>query len=544
MAIRDKALIEAALEQGLVNPEQREHARKESRRLQRDEMSVLCYQLRIPLSRFIHAYAALNDLPFIRPAQIHVDDKRMSRLSPSFCRQMRILPVKATSDNQDLPHIVTDSPDNPALRNQLSRLLKTDYQLCVTDSATMDYLLHQHSANVNIALTFDAVSEVNELLNEAYLNRASDIHIEALESYYLVRLRIDGRLQQHGRRYQPEEGLSLISRIKVMSNLDIAENRMPQDGGAGHRTPMGDEFDLRIATAPTKFGERVTIRLLGTDNQLFTLQQLGMSENALKQFSQTIEQPHGIILITGPTGSGKSTTLYAALSQLQNEETNILTAEDPVEMVVDGVSQVQMNAKVNFASALRSFLRHDPDVIMVGEIRDAETGEVALKAATTGHLVLSTLHTNSAIASVTRLKDIGLEPFLIGSSLLGVIAQRLARRLCQHCKKAEPATETQRKTLSLNTEDEVMLWQAVGCPICGGSGYQGRIALFETFWVDDEMEALITDGADELTLRRKAKHFTSLAQDGRDKLLQGLTTYEEMRRLGLLGMFSDDEEAA
>ncbi|WP_417498893.1 GspE/PulE family protein [Methylophaga sp.] len=542
MAIRDKALISAALEQGLITSEQYETARKEARRLQREELSTLCYQLRIPLNRFIHAFAALNGYPFIRPAQCLLDEKRLQRLSPTLCRQLRILPIHPTNDDKSVLSVVTDSPDNPVLKNQLGRIIKADYQLCVTDKATMDYQLQQLSHSQNL-LSFDAVSEVSELLNEAYLNRASDIHIEALENYYLVRLRIDGSLQEYGRRYLPEEGVSLISRIKVMSNLDIAENRMPQDGGANHRTPMGNDFDLRIATAPTKFGERVTIRLLGTDNQLFTLQQLGMSDSALEQFSEIIQQPHGIILITGPTGSGKSTTLYAALSQLQREEINILTAEDPVEMVIDGISQVQMNAKVNFASALRSFLRHDPDVIMVGEIRDTETGEVALKAATTGHLVLSTLHTNSAISSVTRLKDIGLEPFLIGSSLLGVIAQRLARRLCQHCKKPAMADADQLKALSLPEDSEVELWSPVGCPICGGSGYQGRIALFETFWVDDEVEALITENVDELTLRKRAKHFTSLAEDGKEKVLAGLTTFDEMRRLGLLTLFSEEDAA-
>jgi type IV pilus assembly protein PilB len=541
MAIRDKALLDAAQEQGLVTEQQRDAARREARRLQRDELSTLCYQLRIPQTKFVHAYAALNQLPYIRPAQLALDEKRLARISPSFCRQMRVLPIVIVNGDNDLPHIVTDSPDNPALRNQLGRLLKTEFQLCVTDVATMEYVLHAHTGGSH--LNFDAVNEVAGLLDEAFLNRASDVHIEPLEAYYLVRLRIDGRLQQYGRRYLPEEGVSIISRIKVLSNLDIAENRMPQDGGAAHRTPMGNEFDLRIATAPTKYGERVTIRLLGTDNQLFTLSQLGMSETALAQFSQTIQQPHGIILITGPTGSGKSTTLYAALSELQSEDINILTAEDPVEMAIDGISQVQMNAKVNFASALRSFLRHDPDVIMVGEIRDAETGEVALKAATTGHLVLSTLHTNSAIASVTRLKDIGLEPFMIGSSLLGVIAQRLARQLCQQCKTPFEPDETQRRALNIETTADVTLWQPAGCPVCGGSGYQGRIALFETFWVDDEMEALITDGVDELTLRKKAKHFISLAEDGREKLLQGLTSFDEIRRLGLLTLF-DNEDAA
>lgn len=541
MAIRDKVLLDAAQAKGLVTEVQRETARREARRLQRDELTTLCYQLRIPLTRFIHAYAALNHHPFIRPGQLHIDKSRLSRISPAFCRQLRLLPI-VFGDDQKHVHLVTDSPDNPLLHNQLERQFKTDFTVCVTDTPTMEYLLKVHSsATSNVA--FDAVAETAHLLDEAYLNCASDIHIEPLEAYYLVRMRIDGRLQQYGRRYLNEEGVSIISRIKVLSNLDIAENRMPQDGGASHRTLMGNEFDLRVATAPTKFGERTTMRLLGTDNQLFTLQQLGMSANALQQFSQTISQPHGIILITGPTGSGKSTTLYAALSQLQNEETNILTAEDPVEMVIDGISQVQMNAKVNFASALRSFLRHDPDIIMVGEIRDPETAEVALKAAITGHLVLSTLHTNSAISSITRLKDIGLEPFLIGSSLLGVIAQRLARRLCQHCKQLIAATPEQCRQLKLEADSKAQLWQAVGCPICGDTGYQGRIALFETFWVDEQMEALITEGADELTLRKQAKHFTSLAHDGRDKVLQGLTTYEEIQRLGLIEQFTDEAVA-
>lgn len=279
--------------------------------------------------------------------------------------------------------------------------------------------------------------------------------------------------------------------------------------------------------------------MLGADTRLLTLKQLGMSEQSLSEFSNVIEQPHGIILITGPTGSGKSTTLYAALAELQNEETNILTAEDPVEMVVDGISQVQMNAKVNFASALRSFLRHDPDVIMVGEIRDGETGEIAIKAANTGHLVLSTLHTNSAISSITRLIDLGLEPFLIASSLLGVIAQRLARRLCDNCKQAFPASTEDKIHLGINPDEEIKLWQAVGCPLCRGSGYKGRIALFETFWLDEEMESLITRGTDELILRQKAKHYTSLSSDGREKVIQGQTSIDELQRLGLLSNIDD-----
>jgi type II secretory ATPase GspE/PulE/Tfp pilus assembly ATPase PilB-like protein len=539
MAIREKSLIEAAIVHGLINTSDRDQAKLEARRVQRDELTTLCYVKRLSISRFYHAFAAMQQLAFLRPSQIFIDHKRLKRLSPAVIRQFRILPVLMDTQQDQLAYVVTDSPDNPALRNQLPRLMKLEVELCVTDPVTMEYLIHQYSGLQNSILMFDAVDQVNDLLNEAYLNRASDVHIEPLEDCYLARIRIDGRLQEHGRRYTHEEGISLISRIKVMANIDIAETRMPQDGGAKHKTPLEDEFDLRIATAPTKYGERITIRLLGTDNQLFTLQQLGMSDEALAQFAEIIQQPHGIILITGPTGSGKSTTLYAALTQLKNEEVNILTAEDPVEMAIDGISQVQMNAKVNFASALRSFLRHDPDIIMVGEIRDSETGEIALKAATTGHLVLSTLHTNSAISSITRLRDIGLEPFLIASSLLGVIAQRLARRLCQQCRETYQASDSEKNALNIATDQPLTLWQPKGCPLCGGNGYQGRIALFETFWMDDEMEALITEGADELTLRKKAKHFTSLADDGRDKVLQGLTTIQELKRLGLIQQFEE-----
>ncbi len=539
MAIREKSLIEAAIVHGLINTSDRDQAKLEARRVQRDELTTLGYGKRLSISRFYHAFAAMQQLAFLRPSQIFIDHKRLKRLSPAVIRQFRILPVLMDTQQDQLAYVVTDSPDNPALRNQLPRLMKLEVELCVTDPVTMEYLIHQYSGLQNSILMFDAVDQVNDLLNEAYLNRASDVHIEPLEDCYLARIRIDGRLQEHGRRYTHEEGISLISRIKVMANIDIAETRMPQDGGAKHKTPLEDEFDLRIATAPTKYGERITIRLLGTDNQLFTLQQLGMSDGALAQFAEIIQQPHGIILITGPTGSGKSTTLYAALTQLKNEEVNILTAEDPVEMAIDGISQVQMNAKVNFASALRSFLRHDPDIIMVGEIRDSETGEIALKAATTGHLVLSTLHTNSAISSITRLRDIGLEPFLIASSLLGVIAQRLARRLCQQCRESYQASDSEKNALNIATDQPLTLWQPKGCPLCGGNGYQGRIALFETFWMDDEMEALITEGADELTLRKKAKHFTSLADDGREKVLQGLTTIQELKRLGLIQQFEE-----
>ncbi|WP_415904346.1 GspE/PulE family protein [Neptuniibacter sp. QD48_55] len=541
MAIRDKWLIEAAIKQGLISESQHTEASLHARRLKMDEKTVLCYEQRIAPSSFYHAYASEHGMQYLRPSQIKVDKSRLSNIPQSFIRQFRILPVDIGEVDSDKIYVVTDSPENPTLEKQLQRLFKTDVKLCLAEPEAFECSLRLDVELSNAELGFDAVAEFSELLNQAYMHRASDIHIEPLADYYIVRLRVDGHLQQYGKRFTLSEGISLVSRIKVMSNLDIAETRMPQDGGADYTTPYNVEFEMRVATAPTKHGERVTLRLLGTDNQLFTLKQLGMSDATLRQFSRVIAQPHGIVLITGPTGSGKSTTLYAALEELKSESTNILTAEDPVEMVVEGVSQVQMNAKVNFASALRSFLRHDPDIIMVGEIRDSETGEIALKAATTGHMVLSTLHTNSAIASVTRLKNIGLEPFMIASSLQGIVAQRLARKLCQSCKLEMPADFSELKQLGLPSDDLVMLSHPQGCSLCNGTGFKGRIALFETLWMDEVLRELITQEADEQQLRKHAQHYISLAHDGRDKVLQGLTSMEELRRLGLLNQF--DEEA-
>lgn len=542
MTIRDKWLIEAALNQGLITEVQHKEASLNARRFKMDEKTVLSYEHRIAPSSFYHAYASQHGLHYLRASQINVDKNRLSQIPQSFVRQFRILPVDVSDSEADNICVVTDSPENPTLAKQLQRLFKADVKLCLADPEAFESCLRLDLDLTATESGFDAVAEFSELLNQAYMHRASDIHIEPLAEQYIIRLRVDGRLQQFGKRFSLSEGISIVSRIKVMSNLDIAETRMPQDGGAEYATPYEIEFEMRVATAPTKHGERVTLRLLGTDNQLFTLKQLGMSDTTLRQFSQVIAQPHGIVLITGPTGSGKSTTLYAALEQLKSESTNILTAEDPVEMVVEGVSQVQMNAKVNFASALRSFLRHDPDIIMVGEIRDSETGEIALKAATTGHMVLSTLHTNSAIASVTRLKNIGLEPFMIASSLQGIVAQRLARKLCQSCKLDMPADLAEQRQLGLESDKEIMLSHPQGCSLCNGTGFKGRIALFETLWIDDVLRELITQEADEQLLRKHALHYVSLAHDGRDKVLQGLTSMEELRHLGLLNQF--DEEAA
>ncbi len=300
-----------------------------------------------------------------------------------------------------------------------------------------------------------------------------------------------------------------------------------------HQTPVDVAIDMRVATLPTQYGERVTIRLLGGDKQLLDLAKIGMSPEHLAAFRNTIAEPHGIVLITGPTGSGKSTTLYAALNERVSPELNILTAEDPVEMRLPGVSQLQVNSKTGFADALRSFLRHDPDVIMVGEIRDRETAEIAMKASLTGHLVFSTLHTNSAFETIPRLVDIGIEPYLAASTLRCVIAQRLVRRLCEHCRQPLSLSKAQAEQLAC-AETEVM-YQASGCARCQDRGYRGRIALFEILWLDEEMAEAVANRKSIGELKQSAGRFTSLAEDGRDKLWQGLTSLAELQRLGLWG---------
>jgi type IV pilus assembly protein PilB len=321
----------------------------------------------------------------------------------------------------------------------------------------------------------------------------------------------------------------------VLSNLDIAEQREPQDGGMSYYlpAPIDTEFNIRVATAPTRLGERVTMRILGQEAQNLTLEKLGMSATDLLMFRKAIRKPFGMILLTGPTGSGKSTTLFAALQEINAPDLNIMTVENPIEYVMQGVSQIQTGAKISFAGALRSLLRHDPDVLMVGEIRDEETADVALKAAMTGHLVFSTLHTNTAAGTVARLIDVGCAPFLIGSTMNAVIAQRLVKRLCSNCKTARLATAEERELLNM-TAKEAMLHEPKGCAYCQGSGYRGRLGLFETLWFDDELSKLVSRGCSEEDLVSIAAHrLRSMWNDGSEKVLAGTTTLAELQAVAI-----------
>ena len=358
---------------------------------------------------------------------------------------------------------------------------------------------------------------LNALLTQAAKDGASDIHIEPYERSSSVRFRVDGTLREV---VQPNRALhaALISRLKIMAELDIAEKRLPQDGRISLRIG-GRAIDVRVSTLPSAHGERAVLRLLDKGEAKFSLEGLGMDGEVLNTFDRLVHQPHGIVLVTGPTGSGKTTTLYASLGRLETSTTNILTVEDPVEYELPGIGQTQVNARIEltFAKALRAILRQDPDVIMIGEIRDYETAQIAIQASLTGHLVLATLHTNDAPSAVTRLTDMGVEPFLLSSSLLGVLAQRLVRKLCPDCKR----------------QDDLGRWHPVGCPACGHSGYRGRTGVYELMVADEQVRSLIHGRAPEAQMRAAAEAagLRSMREDGERLVAQGITSPEEVLRV-------------
>ncbi|MDE1220349.1 type II secretion system ATPase GspE [Vibrio aestuarianus] len=373
---------------------------------------------------------------------------------------------------------------------------------------------------------------INAMLGEAIKEGASDIHIETFEKVLSIRFRVDGVLREV---LSPSRKLAplLVSRVKVMAKLDIAEKRVPQDGRISLRIG-GRAVDVRVSTMPSSHGERVVMRLLDKNATRLDLHSLGMTAANHENFRQLIKRPHGIILVTGPTGSGKSTTLYAGLQELNSNERNILTVEDPIEFDIDGIGQTQVNPKVDmtFARGLRAILRQDPDVVMIGEIRDLETAQIAVQASLTGHLVMSTLHTNTAIGAITRMRDMGIEPFLISSSLLGVLAQRLVRTLCSDCKEAYPADKEQKKLFNLQPDQELTLYRAKGCEKCNQKGYRGRTGIHELLLIDDKVQELIHSEAGEQSIEKSVRERTpSIRDDGLDKVLQGITSLEEVMRV-------------
>ncbi len=431
--------------------------------------------------------------------------------------------------------------DKAAFNRGLAQLHEQGAELAAEAIADMKHSTELPSLMASLTATEELLDSqddapviklINALLSQAVKEKASDIHIETFEDRVMVRFRIDGQLQAV---LEPPRVLAplLISRLKIMAKLDIAEKRLPQDGRISLKI-AGRAIDVRLSTIPAYYGERIVLRLLDKESVPLNLASLGMQTDNLQVLQGLIAQPHGILLVTGPTGSGKTTTLYASLSELNKVSRNILTIEDPIEYYLAGIGQTQVNPKVNmtFARGLRAILRQDPDVVMVGEIRDLETAKMAVQASLTGHLVLSTLHTNSAIGAMTRLRDMGVESFLLASSVKGVVAQRLVRRLCVHCKSAREADNHIKSLIGFPLSDRPIHYQAVGCEQCRHTGYQGRTGIYEVIEIDNKLRQLIHENIGEAAIKDyvQSKH-KSLAQDGWQQVIQGNTSVAEILRV-------------
>lgn len=422
-----------------------------------------------------------------------------------------------------------------ATKQDLNKTISKYYELQATmDAALSDLVGTTEEDNSDIvAEDSPIVVLVNQIINDAVVQGASDIHFDPQDNEFLIRFRVDGMLKTE--RSLPKSMQNMvIARLKIMGNLNITESRLPQDGRIQIQAQMR-AIDIRLSTLPTIYGEKVVMRVLDTKNAQISISGLKFSEQNQQKFERMIRKPNGIILITGPTGSGKSSTLSATLNDLNDEALNIITVEDPVEYQLEGINQIQVREEVGltFAAGLRSILRQDPDVIMIGEIRDTETAQMATRASLTGHLVFSTLHTNSAIESIDRLKDMGIEPYLITSSLEGIVAQRLVRRVCRDCGRTRDVTATEQAVLLKYGFHSAQVHAGAGCPACNHTGYRGRIALHEVFELDEEAKQLILAGAasNEILQNAMKKGYEPLVHDGLQKALNGLTTIEEVIRV-------------
>lgn len=436
--------------------------------------------------------------------------------------------------------IVTNMQIEPyiATTREVAAAIDRNYSEAENIDAVNRFTRERAQLRGSVAVTADD-SEINDapivqlvrsILEQAVRQRASDIHIEALENKVRVRYRIDGALCT---RMEYDSSLlpAISTRIKIMSGMDIAEKRKPQDGRLS-LVIDGQEYDVRVSTVPTVYGEKLVLRISSKVNLTKDKKELGFAPDELERFDHMMSHPHGIIFVTGPTGSGKSTTLYTALSELNKDEVNIVTVEDPVEAALEGINQIQVNNKVNltFATALRSILRQDPDIIMIGEIRDSETASIAVQASITGHLVVSTLHTNNATGTLDRMVDMGVERYMLADSVVGVIAQRLVRKLCPHCRRKRLATPEEKRLMYFSEEEAVEIYEPGGCKLCNDTGYYGRKGIFEIMEMNEELRRLIAEGSDSKNLIRAAKRngMRTLRENGTRDVLAGITSIEEL----------------
>lgn len=497
-------------------------------------------------------------MEMVDASNIMIPENVLSLVPQHMLRSKKVLPYAIDPDNMNVLHvamadpmdfsamddisIITNLQVEPSIATQHSIMLALDrlYGGSDVDEALEEYAkerekkedVQEELLNENINSS-PIVVLVNEMIEKAVRQRASDIHIEALERKVRIRYRVDGALYERAS-YSPAILPALIARIKIIGGMDIAEKRKPQDGRITYVVDRM-EYDIRVSILPTVYGEKVVMRLTSKNALSRNKSQLGLKENELKQFDHIMRNPHGIILVTGPTGSGKSTTLYTALSELNTEDVNIITVEDPVEANVNGINQVQVNnkAELTFASALRSILRQDPDIIMIGEIRDTETAGIAVQASITGHLVVSTLHTNSAAGSVTRLIDMGIAPYLIADSVVGIIAQRLVRRLCPECKKPHEATEEEKEQLMVPKDRAVTIYEPCGCPKCDNTGYRGRIGVYEILEMSQKLKNIVVKNGNAEDIRNQAlaEGMHTLHMSAAEYVLDGITSYHEMMKV-------------
>lgn len=551
MAQNRKRLGDLLVEAGLITEDQLQIALNEKRKSQKLG-DVLLQKGYITEQQLIEVLEFQLGIPHVSLYRYPFDSNIFSMMTEDTAKRNLMIPLKkegeklyvAMADPMDFYAIddlrlATGFQIEPAIatKDDILRAIAKHY----TDEDGLEELMVDLNREVNDEETTadqdsPVVRLVNQLLSNAVTHKASDIHIDPQEKKMVVRYRVDGVLRLE--KVLPKNMQNvLIARIKIMAKLDITEHRVPQDGRI--KVNLGyHPVDLRVSTLPTIFGEKIVLRILDLGNKLNDLKQLGFNKLNLQRFEHMIAQPNGIVLITGPTGSGKSSTLYAALNQLNTEEVNIITIEDPVEFQLEGVNQIQVNTNVGmtFATGLRSILRQDPNVIMVGEIRDKDTVEVAIRASLTGHLVLSTIHTNDSLGTITRLIDMGVEPFLVASSLSGIMAQRLVRKVCRDCTEKQAPSKREVEIFAKRGMKIESINRGRGCTSCNMTGYKGRIALQEILVINDEMRKLIMNAEPLNKLREVAvKHKTIfLMDDGLLKVKQGLTTTEEILRVAVL----------
>ena len=508
-------------------------------------------------SQLVAALAQQIGLEFVDLSDYPVDGSIVARVSGAICRKHNALPLRIDDEGKlllamadpanvfaiDDIRSLTGFDVRPVVATRADVLSAIDrYYRADSDLDDLTAVMELEDDDADLSNLKEVVEDapivkyVNLLITQAIQDRASDIHLEPNERSLIVRYRIDGVLHQV---MQSPKNIQagVISRLKIMADINIAERRIPQDGRLSVNA-NGKKIDLRVATLPTVWGEKIVMRILDNSQAAMDLSDLGFSQRNYENFSESFRKPYGMILVTGPTGSGKSTTLYATLNQIARPEVNVITVEDPVEYRLAGINQVQTNAKagLTFASALRSILRCDPDIVLIGEIRDHETAQIAVEAALTGHLVLSTLHTNDAPSAITRLTEMGLEPFLVGSAVDGVLAQRLARRLCKKCKEPyEPTPEAlvQARFPWQDGEPLPTLYRPAGCSACSKTGYKGRLALHEVMAVSEGIERLAVERASSASITELAREegMVTLREDGLDKVLRGITSMDEILRV-------------